>query len=212
MIRQGRITGNSGFTIVELMIASTVFATVLLVVTFAVLQIGRTYYKGITTTRTQEATRAVVDELSQAIQFGSGEPYVNLSGGVVCAGSKRFSFVLNQQVTGGTAPGDHALMMEQVDACDGQVRDMSAGREMLNTRMRLASFDVQRVVDSEDDDDEVPVIGARLYRITVRVVSGDNDLLEDRSGNGILDSCRAERAGGQFCAVSELSTVVQRRL
>src|SRR3990172_9120101 len=64
--------GVGGFTIVELMIATTIFSVILLIVTFGMLQIGRTYYKGITLTKTQNAARSIIDTISQDIQF-SGE-------------------------------------------------------------------------------------------------------------------------------------------
>ena len=197
---------RAGFTVVELMISSAVFAAVLLVVTVAVLQIGRTYYKGITITRNQETTRAVIDEISQAIQFG-GEPV--FVPGMICAGSKRFSYVLNQPVTSST----RALMLAEVSSCAGQTQNMTVGRELLGARMRLAVLDVYELPDPDPDSD------SQLYRITVRVATGDNSLLEDNldaAGNpgsdGVLDTCRPVRSGGQFCAASELSTVVQRRL
>lgn len=210
MIRRGNISrsGQAGFTVVELMMSTAVFATVLLVVTIAVLQIGRTYYKGITSSRTQETARAVMDEISQAIQFG-GEP--EIVAGMVCAGNKRFSYVLNQQVAGSA----HALMLETVTSCAGQTPNMTVGKELINTRMRLAALSVTSV----DTDPSIPPEDEPLFRVRVRVVTGDNALLEDlldANGNpgtdGVLDTCRSVRSGGQFCAASDLSTVVQRRL
>lgn len=234
---------NKGFTIVELMIASSVFAVVLILCTIAMLQIGRTYYKGITATRTQETAREIIDDVARAIQYGSGNPASLPSPGGdnqgYCAGGKRYSYALGWQVVEGTPDAGenqsrHGLVIDEL-SCETETAQSVAPsppadpingpgvgenpRELLNTRMRLAVFRICFPGASDPDCPDAPEADSDLYQITVRVVSGDNDLLEDRldeNGNpgtdGILDSCRAERAGGQFCAASELSTVVQKRV
>lgn len=222
---------QQGFTIIELMIATAVFAVVLLLLSVGLLQIGRTYSKGVTTARTQEAARSVIDEISQAIQFGGGGVYNLINNGPsdgYCVGGKRFSYVLHRQladtVTNPTLQSRHVLVADRVGAgaCSGGMRAVNvtadplvnpAGgsltdpREMLGPRMRLTRLDVESLGPTSD-----------LYRVTVRVVSGDSDLLLDRNGDSQINSadnpvvCRGERAGTQFCAVSELSTVVQKRV
>jgi len=173
------------------MIATGVFSAVLLLVTVAVMQIGRTYYKGITSTRNQEVTRSILDEISQAIQFGSGDP--NITSGMVCAGGKRFSYQLDTMVS--DSPETHALRLENLSTdCSGATPSMGVGREMLGLRMRLAALDV------------APLSGD-LYRVTVRVVTGDDSVLTTDH-----QQCKLDRVGAQFCAASELTTVVQKRV
>jgi prepilin-type N-terminal cleavage/methylation domain-containing protein len=200
---------QQGFTIVELMIATAVFAVVLLLCTYGLLEIGRTYYKGVTSTRTQETARIIVDDVAEAIQFNGGEVVANAAAGWHCVGTKRYSFALNRQLT----DTNHALVSDMPTAScspgtgqqniDGGLSDTS--RELLNTRTRLSRFDIQQIGDG-------------LYRITVRVVSGENDLLVDRDNNGTINAadnpieCKNERTGSQFCAASELTTVVQKRV
>jgi prepilin-type N-terminal cleavage/methylation domain-containing protein len=209
---------QKGFTIVELMIATSVFAVVLIICTIAMLQIGRTYYKGITSTRTQETAREIVDEVARAIQYGSGRPETLTAGGNTgyCIGNKRYSYDLDWQVADNPNTSQnqsrHALVVDDI-ACAGSAAlavapsppanpITAAGvgenpHELINTRMRLMRFTVQQVGAADSN----------LYRIIVRVVSGDNDLLTSDHMN-----CSSQRAGGQFCAVSELSTVVQKRV
>ncbi|HTE22447.1 MAG TPA: type II secretion system protein [Candidatus Limnocylindria bacterium] len=200
-----------GFTIIELMIATSVFAVVLLLCSYGLLEIGRTYYKGATITRTQETARIVIDEVAEAIQFNGGEVVANTAAGWHCIGTKRYSFVLNRQLT----ETNHALVSDAPPAScttgtgaqniNGGL--LSGSRELMNVRTRLSRFDI------------VPLAGADgLYRITVRVVSGDDDVLEDRNGSGTITAadnpieCKNERTGSQFCAASELTTVVQKRV
>lgn len=65
---------ESGFTLTELMIATTIFSTILLLITLGLLSIGKNYYKGRNTARTQDVARRVIDEITQAIQYGEGSP------------------------------------------------------------------------------------------------------------------------------------------
>ncbi len=216
---------KAGFTIIELIIATAVFSIILLMATFALLQIGRTYYKGITTNKTQQTSRNVTDEISRAIQFsGSGITETTNDSKPFCIGDQRYSYKLNQQVENSiNTPlnqGYHALVVDSYAGCNGSSPKISgfdtanpgesghpAGRELLETHMRLAKLVVKKIADSN------------LYQVTIRVVYGDSDLLDDKldaNGNpgtdGVRDSCSSTRQGGQFCAVSELSTVVEKRL
>jgi len=56
-----------------------------------------------------------------------------------------------------------------------------------------------------------------LCRISVRVVYGDNDLLVSPSGNADGPAaedatCKFGISGSQYCAQSELTTVVKKRI
>jgi prepilin-type N-terminal cleavage/methylation domain-containing protein len=201
---------QAGFTIIELLIATAVFSVILLVCAFALLQIGRTYYKGVTSTKVQETARSIMDDISRGIQF-SGDPIAPTSSNppqtyMFCVGSQRYSVKTNQQVID-TSPdsarhqGYHALVIDTVAGCNSGSGSQNldaqtvSGRELVSPNMRLAKLTVTDV-------------GANnLYQINIRVVYGDDEVLDDTFTN-----CRSERAGTQFCAVSELTTTVQKRL
>ncbi len=68
--------------------------------------------------------------------------------------------------------------------------------------MRLATLDIEPSANPVNIDPQHPI----LYEITIRVVYGDDDLL-----NSDHNLC-VGGAGSQFCSISELSTVVQKRL
>lgn len=223
----------SGYTIVELLIASSVFTMVLILITTGILQFSRQYYKGVISGKTQDTTRAIVDDVVRAVQLNPGDvmPLRNVGGPMLpspvgyCIGEvKRYSFYRNQQVTDNppfqTNQGYHALITDNYTGCNANSPALNArtinglpasGRELLGQNMRLVKF----AIDGVDD----------LYTITVRVVYGDNDLLcsptSPATGNcgpnasfpGLRDdlTCKTS-AGAQFCAVSELSTTVQKRV
>ena len=66
-----RINKQNGFTIVELLIASAVFSFVILGASVAIIQISRLYYKGIIVSNTQTSAKAILDSITQAIQYES---------------------------------------------------------------------------------------------------------------------------------------------
>jgi prepilin-type N-terminal cleavage/methylation domain-containing protein len=204
---------QKGFTLVELLIASMIFSLVLLLCVTAMLQIGRMYYKGITTARTQEAARSVLESLSQSVQFSTWDvvrPDAT-NPARYCIDNRQYSFVLGQQLVANiTVPLDEtrrSLVRAEAGGCPPATplsapnAALSTGwRELMPEGMRLSNLVIN----------ESPA-GSGRYQITVRVVSGDGDLMTDP--NGVTARCNTGLSfGGQFCAVSELSTVVQKRL
>lgn len=226
-----RYSNQRGFTIIELLIAMSVFTIVLLVLTGAIVQIGRLYYKGLTMSRTQEATRNVIEDVTRSIHYTPGV-VKNVSGpGTnrgVCVGLRRYSFVQGQQ-TKLDLNRRSLVSDENPGGCPSNVAlnigATTAGNSMLSDGMRLSNLSVQ-------DNSTDPTLPAGAYRVTVRVVYGDDDLLCLESGvpasgatctnNTQMASteiagasnlrCKDIRNGSEFCAVSELSTIVERRL
>lgn len=206
---------SDGFTIIELTIATTVFSMVLLLLSYGLIQIGRSYNKGVTTARTQEAARSIVDEITRSIQFSGGTIAVtpsNASDGtpfVLCIDEQRYSVVLDRQVKDspqGSSQVRDALVVDTYPGCNASspvlplnnvnfsISSVPGARELLPVNMRLATLSLTNN-------------GSDLYYLTVRVVAGEDDILD-----AAHDNCANVRTGTQFCAVSELSTVVQKRL
>ena len=216
---------NYGFTIIELLIATLVFAVVLVVITIGIIQIARVYYKGVTETNTQNTARSIIDNVSQSIQFSGGN--VTTAPGSVtpgssfsfCVGNQQYSYTLGYQVEDNPSPSKyqtyHAMVQSTAagTVCSSataaqNVRAQNVtGREMVSPHMRLANLSV------------TPVAGTSNYKILVKIIYGDDDLIYSPSaptsaaGPTRPDAvCRPVRQGSQFCAVSQLSTVVQKRV
>lgn len=187
---------QKGFTIVELMIATLVFSTVLLVVTVGIIQITRVYYKGLNEAATQDTVRSIADTLSQSIQFGGGDVTLVPAKSFFCVGNTQYSYKLGQQFVDGA--GNYGLVSGTVPGCGGGSNALSSGREMLSPKMRLSELTVRQ--DANEPD---------LYKITVRVAFGDADLLNNPTGTN--PTCKST-AGSQFCSVSELTTTVVKRI
>lgn len=210
-----------GFTVIELMIAISVFSVVLLTITMAILQMSRIYYRGVVTTNTQNTARQIMDTLSQAVQFSGDEIVPTAAGGTsqptgtnlaFCIGSKKYSYVLGRALHDG--PKDDAakrsphVLIEERSSADcpsatpapynmaSQAALGANARELMSPNMRLTDL---RVYEEGD-----------LYRITVRIISGDADVLTDPDAADAR--CKGDRFTIQYCAVSELSTVVTKRI
>jgi prepilin-type N-terminal cleavage/methylation domain-containing protein len=187
---------QQGFTIIELMIATAVFSVILLLCTAGLIQVGRLYQRGITESQTQEAARTVIDEISQAIQL-SGEGVYGPSANNYCVGNKNYSFHLGKQVSDSTLDTDRGLIVTSAN-CDASTPVNWSGEELLGKNMRLTKFSITG--------------SNNVYTVTARVVYGDDDLLNPDGGPYVGDvTCKLE-SGRQFCATSELSVTVQRRI
>lgn len=206
---------QKGFTIVEMMIATVVFSMVLLLCSMAIIHIGRMYYKGMISNRTQDVARKLVDDVMSTVQLGSGDSSTfvvhrpfdegNPNDGrwVYCLGRVRYTYDSVRALGGGSEPAKHVLWKDRVESGACTPADLNAdkpsdnGVELLGTNMRLPVFEI------ETNDN-------RTWNVHIRVSYGeDDDLFEEGSGYGI---CKGVNAGGQFCAVSEFSTAVTRRI
>lgn len=221
--RFGKKKNDSGFTIIELMIATLVFSTVLAMLTAGVIYFTNMYYKGMNLTNTQRITRAITDNISQAIQFSGG----NIASGatedglqVICIGSKRYTFVPGRMVTKNgqpTSAGDDAgyrglfvdtvqsgcnASMAALSATDFRSRQNISGAglvsplELLGSRMRLTHLSVDPA-------------GVNTFNIQISVASGDEDLITSKIGYNVR--CKSS-AGSQYCATSKLTTTVVKRV
>jgi prepilin-type N-terminal cleavage/methylation domain-containing protein len=218
-----------GFTIIELLIATAVFAVILLVVTAGVMTFTRDYYKGIIQSNTETVARTIENTLGQAIQFSpvadtSGPwPAIVSSGNIhgYCINGTSYGYVLGEQLNPGGSGNvtNQVLLANPGVICNDtlQATMVSTSPELMGENMRLAVLTIAPLTGT---------IGA--YTINVRVVFGNDDLL--CSPNEIAGSCNTPAAmssiadyqtpdlqckgntGSQFCSVSQLSTVVKKRL
>lgn len=228
-----RVRGQgSGFTIVELMIATVVFSVVLLIITAGLLSIGRSYYKGVSSVQAQEAANTIAQAIGQDIQFSGGSVLSrNGTYDMWCAGSRRYTYA-PAKAQGATSSPLNVVVADSISgSCSGSTPIPNLNRpltdaqytkpqSLLGPKMRIVKFEV------------TPAAAANTYNISVRVVYGDDDLLcsddpaappNDCSSGGVSASvtddslmkrliCKSIRSGTQFCAVSEINTTVVKRV
>lgn len=151
-----------GFTIVELMISTVVFSLVLLMCLAGIVQVSRAYYKGISHSRTQEAGRLVMEEISRTIQL-SGSPVVSNppaeeyhgpeipaldeegnqvsydleeATGSFCAGNKLYSYVIDRKVAEDDIEGkqiQHAMVSQDALCSDGIASEVNLSADLEST-------------------------------------------------------------------------------
>jgi prepilin-type N-terminal cleavage/methylation domain-containing protein len=188
-------TRQHGFTIVELMIATTVFSTVLLLCAVGLVSVGRMYQKGSTARVTQESARSIMDQLQNDFELSGGYYQPLARNGSVdgfCIGDNMYSY--QEHVVG-------ALKVSKpAGGCAGAQPDLSLGRELLGRNMQLGQLDVSPAHTG------TPV---RAVTIRLKVVYGDSDLLVNRNTPEV--NCRGG-FGQEYCAVAALETYATRRL
>jgi type II secretory pathway pseudopilin PulG len=225
----------TGFTIVELMVATVVFSMILLLCATAIVQVGRMYYKGVVINRTEDTSRRVIDDVARSIQFGASGPSNAFRRSppawsppdspvpgvkTLCLGTVRYTFAPKEYVLGPTYNATnkvlpHVLWKNQVSSADTTCRpaDLSSatlsdgGTELLGDNMRLS-----------EGISAAPVsLTSNLWKIRLTVAYGEGNGVGTPPDYGVfLDdtfmSCLNRNSGGEFCAVSSLNTTVVKRL
>jgi Tfp pilus assembly protein PilW len=208
------VNKESGFTVVELLIATTVFSTVLLFMTLGILQVTNTFFKGNNDANTQRVASSVLNTISQAIQFDGGT--VTQNANTICIGSQQFSywpgFELEPTLTSGKNQRT-TTFIENTTGCTGS--PSTTGRELLTDNMRLSNLKVTCL--SSPALCSSTTTGGAVYQIQVRLVYGDDNLLYSPSksvpaAKAPDAACSGAQEGEQFCAVSDISTVVSERI
>jgi prepilin-type N-terminal cleavage/methylation domain-containing protein len=229
LLRRHSLQG--GFTIIELMVATMVFSIVLLIASNSVVQIGRMYYKGLISSQTQDAARSVLEDVSRTLQLSKGNLLIQtpappaFSTKVICIGNSRYTYIIDHQLNpaGPSGPGDpvskHVLWLDTMPVGGCVPVDLSqdtpsaGGKELLATNMRMLEFSVDK----------------NTFQISIRLAYGPSDLLSSYDNDshpvnltgpaGTIDEadsaqalCKSGVAGSNFCAVSALDTMVQRRI
>lgn len=195
---------KSGFTIIELLIATLVFSTILLIATYGVIQIGRTYTKGYIGSLTQNTTRSIVDQISQAIQLSGPNSVSTGSSGnflSVCIGPVRYTYILNKEL--GTPGNSHVMVRDQPatdPGCVPNVNFASSGAELLSTNERLVNFQVLPVGTCTTNT-------GCSWQINLSVLYGSDDVTIGTPP----DNCSTIETGGDFCGLATTSTTVEQR-
>lgn len=233
-----KTNNQHGFTILELMIATMVFSVIFLATTTALLQIGKLYYKGVISGRTQETARGIMDQMSQQLQFGTDVPVQAAdlvkvvpggpeAGGkvtfrAICIGNTRYAYRLNTQVTNDVATNNeydaahsrmrHALWRDTVvTGADCTAIDISADRPTAGGEEMLDENMRLTQLEASCDNNN-------MCTIAVGVLYGDDEMLtpapaKDQTTPAQIKTLKcATIIGNHWCAGSQLNTSVFKRV
>lgn len=228
---QQPVSNQRGFTIVELMIATSVLSVMLILVTIIMISIGNLYYKGINQARIQENVRNITTDVSNNLQLSNSIPQnkdtLAVGGGTIsgvsayCIGTTRYTYVIDAQI-------GHQIYAPSPPGPSGPNFQHILWRDTITSASNCYIADL-RVPDPSHLTDvggvdatngaELIAPNSRLtsftilplsspYGLSISVAYGDDDLLNH---NGFSSTCMAI-TGNRFCSTARLTTTVVQRL
>lgn len=220
---------QTGFTIIELMLAMSFVAMLLLAIAMTTIQIGNIYNKGITLKQVNQAGRSLTDELQRTLAASSaidvsgatGSRYQKQpGGGRLCMG--KYSYVWNYGKALAGAPGAPAIVNQYATGTD-QIRFakvVDTGASLCqDMNKKIVQSDSIELLDEGDrnlvvHDMELqqtvptdPVTGQALYALTLTL--GTNDREQLTTGD---TSCKPPaQVGGDttYCAVNTFDIIAR---
>lgn len=230
---------QQGFTLVELMIASSVFVVILTISMNGFATMARFYQRGLYANRTQQTVRDVVAEIGATLQGTGGDVDTGSvsAGGVtfntICIDTVRYMYRTESyniasgepsanvyEITGKYNSGqesDNVLISDTLQSkysCSAPINSGSA-RVLLDQGFRLINFSVKQPADAAL---------APIYNITMNLVfsAGNNDSASTSpdsdyyyqvpvTPNDGYAACKGGR-GRTYCYSANISTTVTRRI
>jgi len=218
---------QSGFTIIELMLSMAFVAFILLFVTLTLVQILRTYNKGVTMKEVSQAGRTITDDISRAMkaQVAGTIKTANVSQGVLCVGNTMYYWkpLYNGPISAPTPTTGagvdtgiigNSMMIRRAHnqnaACTPPAPPITQGTDtypLLSGQSRVIWADV---------------IASNSHLVKLRFIIGtyaatENSAIDNRQYNNIYTTpyfdatnkitCRPGNSG-DFCSFAEFTTVV----
>lgn len=193
-----------GFTIIEMLIATAILSTILVLITMMMVNIGSLYYKGINQSKIQGTTRSVTDELAQQLELldspirrQSAAPAGEPNNKALCLGTTRYTYAVDKQLRN----SEHVLWRDNggggtcVAIALNTGVPSAGGVELMPPNSRITHLSVS---------DTSP------YEIIFSTAYGDTDLLNG-VGLGVNTRCKGGK-DQQFCSVANLQTIVAKRI
>ncbi|HET7060454.1 MAG TPA: type II secretion system protein [Candidatus Saccharimonadales bacterium] len=189
--------GQAGFTIIELMIATAVLSTILVLVTVVMVNIGSLYYKGINQAKVQDNVRSINDEIDRYVQLSDQAPTDPVDGPngthMICVGPARYAYILGVQI-GHPAPKTppdpttvyHQVLWRDTNPVQGSCSTKIDPNDPHSPQISLVSTSLAHD-DAQNNGTELITDNSRLTEfsitagspstVTVGVAYGDDDLL-----------------------------------
>jgi prepilin-type N-terminal cleavage/methylation domain-containing protein len=202
--------GQHGFTIIELLIATAVFSTILVLASGMMINIGKMYYKGINQSRIQYAVRTITDEVAAQLQLADNViPAAPLAGvEAICIANTRYTYIENRQLRNGPLDADHS---PHVLWRDKNPTPNSCAPVAGFPTSPAAGLNGVELMAPNSTLTEFIVAGTSPYTITIAAAYGDTGPTGVINLAGVNSRCKSG-AGNQFCSTAHLTTAVARRI
>jgi prepilin-type N-terminal cleavage/methylation domain-containing protein len=219
------IKDQSGFTLIELMVATTLFSIVLVVIVASFLQVGRMFYKGVSIDNTNESARTLVDDVANDIRlsgyFDPGNTLVTPAPATqyFCVGPHRYTFKLRTQVKDTDISSTAQTMQGGIiqDSTNQNCQDPSTltgtdPSQILGPDMRLNALDVVANAANTSIRVHTHIIFYGADDSVFSSVSHPNNTDTDHAAaiNDADAYCSGNLLSTQFCAMADISTNVTR--
>jgi prepilin-type N-terminal cleavage/methylation domain-containing protein len=221
-MKRNTLQHQSGFTIVELMIATIVSSVILIVITFGIVHFTHDYYRGINGSNTQATTQNAIDVIAHSIQFNAtGTVATDGSQGIFCAGTQVFLYTMGTQLTAAPSSSNWGLYQLNNPSANCVIPgSTTGGTELLGKNMRLTYINLTEQGTTN------------VWNLELHIAYGDPDLLCRASITGTAKgSCQANatpyttsdviqgndvecksQIGSEFCSISYLTTAIGQRI
>jgi prepilin-type N-terminal cleavage/methylation domain-containing protein len=229
LIKQNPKRTDQGFTIVELLIASGVFSTLLLLSLAGFLQIGRLFYKGVSATQTQAVARQVMDGLETDINFAPSTSAVvvntdsSFSVGSTtyqrkyfCANGFRYTFIPGKVLSSDAEATMLKTVPESAWQDFGILKDKMASRNSCARPFTApaTAIDPLKAVELLSDNMRIsdlsiqqPIVSVPpIYTLNVKIAYGGDTILQNPTAT--TASCDSSLSTSQYCFISNLWTTI----
>lgn len=214
---------TKGFTIVELLIATSIFTLVLVFTIIAIFDFSHRYYKSVNSSVTQESARTVLGDVTQAIEFSGSQvlaapvPVGNIN--AWCVGTVQFNYRLFSPES-----STNDTLWESPDTnagtCSPELPNTPGSSELLGANLQVIRFII------------TPLTQPNLYNVDLIIGYSPNSpslicdtakhancpTSDSNTGLGIADTDDSDSSfkcvineGTQFCGVFNLNSDIQVR-
>lgn len=220
-----------GFTIIELLMATTVFSIVLLLAISGFIGIGQAFFKGVSNSQAQQVARQTIDDIAGNIRaaptISSQQTYLPPGGGrylYYCINNIRYThghdtanipimFDGGKPVnySPGSAGANFGLLKDKLPGSSACAKpcllpadgcvQFNSPQELLDSKMRVGDLDIH-----------VPLAGGtdNLFLVSLDVAYGDESsmVFDTRIPGHVKIQCSGHISTQQYCGVTTLSTAV----
>ncbi|MEI6237230.1 MAG: prepilin-type N-terminal cleavage/methylation domain-containing protein [Candidatus Saccharibacteria bacterium] len=194
-----------GFTIIELMIAITVFTIAIMLVTTGVIQLGRLYRQGTTKARLLTASREIHAQFVQDLQYAAKDLETATTAAnenAICLGTTRY-----RVVTDINASNYGELSVDRIprpSPC-GTVANTPGSITQKPLGATTWPQNGGKAIIFKIDKSPPPL---NVYSLVTRFVTGDKDLFIDDNYD---KSCKSG-SGKEYCTVIELKSIIVKKV
>ena len=205
---------QKGFTIIELLIATTVFSTVLLIVTYGIIQISKMYTSGFIQSQTQNNAISISNKIAQDIEFSitssiNTEQKVTITKNgspttyyYFCTTNNEYYYI----------PSGSLYQIPIADlhsSCTSPASIINNATLASETNNLLSSNGNMVILNHSLYDSSSSMISvdgnSGLYTVSLDVLYGNSSNLEYNKNTGQYN-CKATVLVGPFCAIYPLTT------